>query len=972
MPGASETVNLIGRDGSVVPVAVDQVAGALASGFSLESADQAAQRLAGEAREEQYGGLIGEGAALAAGGARGLTFGASDVLIGGLGGQETLRGLRDVNQTASTIGEIGGSLVGAFAAPGSLIARTPAGMAARAGARIAGLGEEAGAIGRAAYAAGGAALEGAAQNAGAYVSDVALGDRELSADGFMGAMGKGALWGGVAGGALSFASDGLVAARRLFPKQEITREAVQTAESAATKEIASAVDDSHGLELAARTRLRELREQRAAVDLDTKVKLDEIALRKAEEIAAAETRAAQAKASTAEAKLERVKNPPARKTRKAFDEPAEAIAEAAPQAEAVAAGVTEDTTTALERQLAAMKSGIDSGKSIQDLAAERSITNKATHIEDALNAEMAKIDPEAAKLVNGITKIQESRGALDGWLGKYGKGEVSKFERAQASRDWAEGIRPKEAGYYTKLAPDSQTPGMMEGGLGLPRGRQSVWRGSEEARAIKDARTMAKVSPEEQMAADAAIEESLKRRGLGKRIVDNEPAADLPTASVADAPAAAVDDQVAEALASKVDDIDDDIQQSASALGRHEAAEAEIVEALGPRAAPQAQARATAFREAQRKADNAAIDATAEATAHAEQAAETIALGGLPPKARASGGLGKAAADLGSALEMAKILGIPLPDPSAIPVVGPLLSLYLKARVLGKTFGRFGGKIAETAESTIATKAAQTKQRINTAVDKMLEVGGKVTRAAAGKAGGPAAALGHVLFDDSEPKARRSSYTADVAPKGSIAETFLARSDEVNRAMQPGAIARAVKDRVKTSDPEIVSAIVAAQERKLQFLDSKMPKPNEPTVPTGPRMPWVPSKAEISQWGRYVQAAEDPVSVIEAAANGGHLSIEGVETLRTVYPRLYQEAQQRILVKAQDQKEPLPYARRVQLSVMFEMPFDDSQTAESAQFLQASYQPQPPPQAPTPMQGAPTITADVRMSTRTDPETKSI
>ncbi len=969
MPDAPETVTLVGPSGDTVQVPIDQAGTLLNNGYSPETGAQSAGRAYNAAREDVYGGAGGKVVTFGANALSGLTLGASDVAFDALGGGDDLQALREVNPGTAAAGQIAGAIGGAFAAPGSLLARTPAGLVAKAGMKIAGAGEGAGLVARAGYAAAGGAFEGAAQNAGAYISDVALGDRELSADGFMGAMGQGALWGGVAAGALQVASSGMSSARRLFPRQEMTREAVQAAEDVARREVSSAVADGEQLAAAGRDRLRQIRAERAAVDLETKIKLDGIAVREAEAIAAQRVAKAEAQTERAQVQLERAKNPPKGRTRKALQDeeaPAPVAGEATeagartaaegPQPTTIAAGATEDTATLLERQLAATKQQIDAGATLQDFNAARAPKLKPTHIEDALNAEIAKIDPEAARIVKGLDEIEAGRDAMGEWLGKYASGSVSKFERQQAARAWADNVRPKDAGYYTKLPMDSQRPGFTEGGLGAARGRQSVWRGSDEERAIADARTMSKVSPEEQMAADDAVAAMWGRkesREIAADIAEGKAPVDLP-----------IDEQVGQAVRARVDDIDDDIAVSADVIGRHEAASAELAEVLGPAAPPTAQARAKAFREAQQSSETAVQDAAVKATADAEAAADVIAAGGTPPKGRAAGLLSKAQ-DVGTAVEAMRALGIDLPDPRGIPVIGPVLSMYLKARLLGKTFGRFGGKVADTAETTIAKKAAATKQRVYSAVDSMLEVTSAKAARASAKVGGPAAALGHVLFKGPDDD-RGTPYSTE-APKGSLGALYLARADEVNRAMVPGAIEASVRARVKASDPGIMAALVEAQTRKLTFLDSKMPRAAEPAIPSQLRMPWVPSRAQISQWGRYVEAAENPVGVIEAAAKGGYVSVEAVETLRTVYPKLYEEAQKRILQRVQEHPEAVPYYRRVQLSVMFDMPMDGSQTPEGAAFLQQGYQPAPPAAPPQPQMGTPTVSADVQMAQRADP-----
>lgn len=966
MPEAPEQINVVDSHGTATAVPADQIADAINRGYRIENSDQAAARLSLGARQERLGGIGGTIAAGAAGVARGATLGLSDVALGAVGLGDELQGLREVNPLASTIGEVGGGLAGAFAAPESLLARTPAGIATGVGARVAGLGEEAGVLVRAGASAGGAAIEGAAQNAGAYISDVALGDRELSADAFMGAMGKGALWGGVAGGALALSAGGLQAARRMFPRQEMTREAVQVAEDGARREVSSAVADGDTLAAAARDKLREIRANRAAQDLDTKVKLDSIAVKRAQEVADANVSTAKAQAERAQVQLEKAKAPGGRRTRKAFDE--EATQSEAPVAggesgatgalgvpattpTAVAKGATEDATTLLERQLAATKQGIDAGQTLADLGAKRSpgVTLKPTHVEDGLNAEIAKVDPEAARLVKGLDELENGRAAMDEWLAKHKGGSVSKFERGEATRAYAEDMRPKEAGYYSKV-PEG------EGNALLPRGKRSVWRGTEEERVLADAKTMGKLAPEEQLSADNAVAEMFGRRerqSIGKEIADAKPP--VP-----------VDEQVQHAVRGRVDSIDDDIAESAKVISHHEAASADLADALGPAAPSASVARADAFRKAQQGAEGATTDAAARATGDAERAADTISLGGTPPKMRGIGSkIMSGAEDVGSAAEVLRAMGVDVPDPKNIPVIGPVLSAYLKARVMSKAFGRFGGKVAATAESTIASKAAQTKERLLAAVDKMMDAVATGASKAAGKVGGAGAALGHVLFSDGDSK-RAKSYSS-VAPKGSIAETYLARADEIARALEPGALEKSVRARIKTSDPTILDAIVAAQTRKLEFLDSKLPKPTEAPVPGQMHMPWAPSRAEINQFGRYMEAAEDPAAVMDAAAHDGYVSIEACETLRTVYPKLFAEAQKRILTRAMDQTKPMPYQRRVQLSVMFSMPMDGSQTAEGAAFLQSTYQPPQAAQSPQPQMGTPTVTADVAMSARTDP-----
>jgi len=216
--------------------------------------------------QKQYGEGVGNVAkATAAGAARGLTLGASDALLSGIGGDDTrkaLQGLRQANPVASTVGEIGGALAplvlsggGAGAAEGAAAATEGAGALGTAGQAasgavralgaghraIAGVGslvEEGAARGLAALGATGetalgrigiagakmaarGAAEGALYGAAQEANDSVLNGDAITAEKIVAGMGHGALFGGVVGGLLGAGTkavgEGL---ERLVPKKE--------------------------------------------------------------------------------------------------------------------------------------------------------------------------------------------------------------------------------------------------------------------------------------------------------------------------------------------------------------------------------------------------------------------------------------------------------------------------------------------------------------------------------------------------------------------------------------------------------------------------------------------------------------------------------------------------------------------------------------------------------------------------------
>lgn len=412
------------------------------------------------------------------------------------------------------------------------------------------------------------------------------------------------------------------------------------------------------------------------------------------------------------------------------------------------------------------------------------------------------------------------------------------------------------------------------------------------------------------------------------------------------------------------------LAREAKVIGDMEGASARLADALGSEAPPTAVTSAKAFHEATAKAQERAAASSAKlgadlqnkvpamtggthATVVDDDVAKALrrhessaAAASAAPAAGAGGsGLGSKAADLGSALEVMRAIGMHVPAISHIPVIGPILGLWLKARAVMGILGRKGGSIGKSTEGLIASKAAAVQDRIAKATGALLEGGAR----AAGKAShlaGPAVLLAGSLF----PGGGKS--------KGDDArDLFEARSNDITRAMQPGAIDQAIAQRFPTSDPAMHDAIVAQVQRGIAFLDSKRPKQTVlPGVLPGDGT-WRPSMAAIDEFAKFVHAVNDPVSVLEDLAKG-HPSAEGAETLRVVYPQLYQYAQKQLLAAAPEMARTLPYSRRVMLSILYQIPVDGTMQPSHAQFLQT---PAPPAAAPK----APAITGPLRLGQQT-------
>ena len=148
--------------------------------------------------------------------------------------------------------------------------------------------------------------------------------------------------------------------------------------------------------------------------------------------------------------------------------------------------------------------------------------------------------------------------------------------------------------------------------------------------------------------------------------------------------------------------------------------------------------------------------------------------------------------------------------------------------------------------------------------------------------------------------------------------------------------------------PDTSGLMQAKAAQAAQFLYEKAPKnPNPGASPlfTGE---WKPSDAQVASWGRYYDAADNPLSVVDDLARGT-ISREGVEVMQTIYPKLYGQIQGMVanaLVQAQqDGHGQLTYGQKLQLSALFGTPVDATVSPDFGKFLQAQYLPQPPDQA---------------------------
>jgi hypothetical protein len=247
---ASGNVHMTSPTGQAVKIAPDELQKAYAAGYQLASAGEVNHR---ELLKER-GTPLEATKALGESAAAGATLGLSDVAGAAISPEwaAASRERREVNPTASTIGEIGGAVGGALLTGGeSLAARglsagaratgaagRVAGGLARGAASVVGLegrsaasrlllrGIESGAAG---------AAEGALYGAGMAASKASLEGTDITAEKLLAGAGEGALFGGAAGAGGAVLAEGVSAVGRRIPKGFLGKQA-----DAATLRVAGA------------------------------------------------------------------------------------------------------------------------------------------------------------------------------------------------------------------------------------------------------------------------------------------------------------------------------------------------------------------------------------------------------------------------------------------------------------------------------------------------------------------------------------------------------------------------------------------------------------------------------------------------------------------------------------------------------------------------------------------------------------
>jgi len=338
--------------------------------------------------------------------------------------------------------------------------------------------------------------------------------------------------------------------------------------------------------------------------------------------------------------------------------------------------------------------------------------------------------------------------------------------------------------------------------------------------------------------------------------------------------------------------------------------------------------------------------------------------------------------------------------------VSPSLAKLLKEQ--NKKFS-YSSEIADTIKNTAERS-------------RMADVGGSLkdmAAAAAGGAvfGGPGAVIAGVgraalnsdarrnaavLFDLEKAAQETSKYIAktvggvfsgakNVVPKVAplkVAESALSYDYSGDKVKKPKDVNQALQNLAKNVDvfttspdkflalsarnsspyyqyaPNILDAADRTSLASLAFLAQKIPK----RTTTGgifdvlKKSPLINSQ-EMAKLERYLTAIENPKSVFSDLSHG-KLSREGVEVLKSVYPKLYQQAQDAVASKIDSEGDNLTYQQKLQLGTLLDIPADASMAPANVMGLQTLFA--------APPSSTPSISASINVAEKYESATAAL
>lgn len=199
------------------------------------------------------------------------------------------------------------------------------------------------------------------------------------------------------------------------------------------------------------------------------------------------------------------------------------------------------------------------------------------------------------------------------------------------------------------------------------------------------------------------------------------------------------------------------------------------------------------------------------------------------------------------------------------------------------------------------------------------------------------------LLDGAGRTAQASVKSAPVVVGGveNMRRSYATRAGQIaTLTSNPDALAERVSQAVTgptDASPKATAAATATAMRGLAYLQQKLPPTRSDPFTTQPQFQHSrASDTEIARFMRTAAAIDHPLSVLEEAKRGT-LTRDHVEAVKAVYPELYKQIQTQVYERLASGKSELPYAKRVQLAILLDIPTDKSLSPAFMKAIAATY-----------------------------------
>lgn len=144
--------------------------------------------------------------------------------------------------------------------------------------------------------------------------------------------------------------------------------------------------------------------------------------------------------------------------------------------------------------------------------------------------------------------------------------------------------------------------------------------------------------------------------------------------------------------------------------------------------------------------------------------------------------------------------------------------------------------------------------------------------------------------------------------------TLAANRKALEDRMDPGGALAAVA-------PSVAGHVSEVAMRAVQTLQSVAPRPPDPSAVKGYGGDWSPSETELSKYAKIGRAVMRPMSLLEDMTQGS-IDVRAVQAVKAVYPRLAEQMGQRYIDRAAELGSRLDHQQRILLSVLMGQPID--------------------------------------------------